>query len=309
MTSITIKPNSKSLREIKVNTTPSTVVKDIVNEYAKVHKTSEHRIRLTKVDETGKSKEKVALKYDETVDQNGLRDGDEIFAKDLGPQVSWRTVFLVEYFGPILLNTIFYYGVYDASNVTLTQNVAYIIIMLHFFKREYESTFIHSFSKATMPIFNLYKNCTHYWFVSGLCFGITLFHNNDFEGSNKLVKFIFHVRDCSKDQLILICIVWALAELGNYVCHVQFQNLRKGGFTGHKIPYGFLFEYVTCPNYTFEILGWLMFAILTNNWSSWVFFFVGSGQMIIWAIKKHELMRREFPNYPKSRTAVFPYIL
>jgi len=42
----------------------------------------------------------------------GLDDNDAIYElqyKDLGLQISWRTVFLIEYFGPILVHSIFYF--------------------------------------------------------------------------------------------------------------------------------------------------------------------------------------------------------
>ena len=42
-------------------------------------------------------------------------------------------------------------------------------------------------------------------------------------------------------------------------------NLRKPGETGYKVPRGWLYEYVTCPNYLGEILEWLGFALAT--WS------------------------------------------
>jgi very-long-chain enoyl-CoA reductase len=33
----------------------------------------------------------------------------------------------------------------------------------HFLKREFETVFIHKFSRPTMPLSNLYKNCGYYW--------------------------------------------------------------------------------------------------------------------------------------------------
>ena len=38
----------------------------------------------------------------------GVEDGDNVIFKDLGPQVSWRLVFVVEYMGPILIFLLFY---------------------------------------------------------------------------------------------------------------------------------------------------------------------------------------------------------
>jgi very-long-chain enoyl-CoA reductase len=43
-----------------------------------------------------------ALDNDAILATAGVRDGGELAVKDLGPQVSWRTVFLTEYVRPSL---------------------------------------------------------------------------------------------------------------------------------------------------------------------------------------------------------------
>ncbi len=40
-----------------------------------------------------------------------------------------------------------------------------------------------------------------------------------------------------------------------------------------------------------------------------VFVTFGSYQMTLWALDKHRHYRKEFPNYPKGRKAIFPFLL
>lgn len=44
-------------------------------------------------------------------------------------------------------------------------------------------------------------------------------------------------------------------------CHVILSKLRKPGEKSYKIPSGFLFNHITCANYTMEVLGWLLFTV------------------------------------------------
>ena len=67
---------------------------------------SVHRVRLT----YGEDKDKVAL-TDKTKPLSFYVKGSEatLTFKDIGPQISWTTVFLVEYFGPILITLLLIY--------------------------------------------------------------------------------------------------------------------------------------------------------------------------------------------------------
>lgn len=110
------------------------------------------------------------VKDDDTLRSLGIPSGGVIFFKDLGPQVGWSTVFLAEYAGPLFTYLLFYprpaliYGSTSATVGTdITVHVAMVCWTFHYAKRILETLFVHRFSHATMPLRNLFKNCSYYW--------------------------------------------------------------------------------------------------------------------------------------------------
>ena len=51
--------------------------------------------------------ERKALDDDTLLKEAGVNDGGELFVKDLGAQISWRTVFVVEYVSSANIHTRF----------------------------------------------------------------------------------------------------------------------------------------------------------------------------------------------------------
>lgn len=60
----------------------------------------------------------------------------------------------------------------------------------------------------------------------------------------------------------------------------------------NRIPEGFLFDYVTCANYTFEIFGWLFFGVATQCLAVFLFILAGGLQMAQWADAKHRKLKK-----------------
>ena len=50
-----------------------------------------------------------------------------------------------------------------------------------------------------------------------------------------------------------------------------------------KVPKGLFFDTIISPNYTFESIAWLCFAIITNGYISWLFWILGTITMTNWA--------------------------
>ena len=252
-----------SKKSFEISLPGSATVKDLKLAFAKEAKKDINRISfkvgLIRLDDDSKSL---------TKDYN-LTAASEITFKDLGPQIGYRTVFLVEYFGPMLfvglyaLRPDFLYGK-DASatpyNIVALTGV--ICWMAHFLKRELETIFVHKFSRPTMPLSNLFKNCAYYW-IFGAVIGYPLCAPS--------------FAAPSETQFYAGLAIFVLCELGNLICHVMLSNLRPAeGSKKRPIPKGFLFDYVACPNYTFEVMSWVGFSIMTGLLFSYAFTIVVS---------------------------------
>ncbi|SPO27719.1 related to TSC13 - Enoyl reductase involved in very long chain fatty acid elongation [Ustilago trichophora] len=236
----------------------------------------------------------------------GVTANQTLYVKDLGPQIGWKTVFLTEYVGPIFIHPLFYYfgpKIWHRDFVpSKMQTVAMSLAVAHYVKRELETLFVHRFSNGTMPLFNIFKNSTHYWFLSG--FLLAPFIYSPWYSAASVAGTIQ-----DNDTFIYgTAAVMIIAELGNAYTHLILKNLRPAGTKVRKIPRGFAFELVSCPNYFFEFVAWTAFTVLTLNPASALFAAVSTAQMFVWAIKKHKNYKKEFGKEYPRRKAMFPFI-
>jgi len=86
------------------------------------------------------------------------------------------------------------------------------------------------------------------------------------------------------------------------------MNLRKPGETGYKIPYGGLYRYITSPNYFGEILEWTGWAIATWSLAGVAFAVYSFANLAPRAATHHRWYHEKFPDYPKERRAIIPFV-
>jgi len=84
--------------------------------------------------------------------------------------------------------------------------------------------------------------------------------------------------------------------------------LRSKGDTGYKIPKGFLFDYVSSPNLFGEIIEWCGFALMAWNLPALTFMVWTFANLVPRAKNHHDWYHRNFPDYPKKRKIVFPFL-
>ncbi|XP_037999744.1 very-long-chain enoyl-CoA reductase isoform X2 [Motacilla alba alba] len=201
-----------------------------------------------KLDPKGKS-----LRDEEILQHLPVGTTATLYFKDLGPQIGWTTVFLIEYTGPLFIYFVFYfrmtfvYGLDErfTSSPHPVVNLACICHSFHYIKRLIETVFVHRFSRGTMPLRNIVKNCLYYW---GFAAWLAYYINHP----------LYTPPSYGKKQINFAVIMFLLCEAGNFSIHVALSDLQRNGSKTCKIPYPtknpftWLFFFVSCPNYTYE---------------------------------------------------------
>ncbi|XP_047507073.1 probable very-long-chain enoyl-CoA reductase art-1 [Pieris napi] len=285
----------------KVNVNDSATVKDVKQKIYKNLKKNLYPDRQSiKTELKGRS-----LKDEATLQSLNIVNGAKLYLQDLGPQVSWKNVFLAEYAGPLFVYLWAYqrpwllYGEQTSTPGTVA-SIAAICWSVHYAKRVLETLFVHRFSHGTMPLRNLFKNCSYYWLFA--------------------LYIAYHINHPLYTAPSNICVYvglvgFTICELGNLSIHILLKNLRPPGTKVRRIPvpdsnpFSQLFNFVSCPNYTYEFGSWLFFTILTKCAPAGIFAVVGLYQMSVWALGKHRNYKKEFSDYPKGRKAILPFML
>ena len=195
----------------------------------------------------------------------------------------------------------------------LWPNAQAILIALygvHFFRRTFEVFFVHKYARS-QTILDAVGAQVYYW---GFAFWIGWSIRPDAGYENTLLPLF-----------VIGVVIFCIGEIGNCAAHIQLRRLRSArlqeesgdagtGMRGHIIPRGFLFTYVSCPHYTFELLTWLGFVLATWVISSILFFLATFITLMVYSRKNHQRYKTDFDGrqgrdlYPTERKALIPFI-
>ena len=308
---ISVKSRSKKLQDCKIDVKSGEkhALQDVLKQISKQNKgISIYRLRLTyKKDD----------KHIPIMEDSFFKSTDsnlQLYVKDLGPQISWRLVFFIEYLGPILVHSLLYYfSTIETARIKLNYSpnnydpnlnqIAFLLILGHYIKRELETLFLHRFTLATMPLFNVFKNSFHYWILNG-AIGLGYF-GFGFVLSDEKLSWIYNA--LGQINLSTLIGLFVLSETWNFYMHLKLRiygdQQRAKGNTTKRVPINEgLFKYLVAPNYTFEVLSWVWFTVIFKfNIFAVVFLLVSTTQMYLWAIKKNK-------KYGTKRAFLIPFI-
>ena len=103
-----------------------------------------------------------------------------------------------------------------------------------------------------------------------------------------------------------------LFSLGFYIhsrSDLTLLKLKRESGGRYLIPQGWLFNLISCPNYLGETIEWLGWALLTLSLPGFAFLFWTIANLWPRALSHHRWYREKFPDYPRERRAIIPFVL
>ena len=85
-------------------------------------------------------------------------------------------------------------------------------------------------------------------------------------------------------------------------------RLRKSGQRQYSVPHGGMFRYVSCPNYSGELMEWGGYALMVWSLPALSFFFWTLVNLIPRALDHHRWYKKQFEDYPLERKALLPFL-
>ena len=168
--------------------------------------------------------------------------------------------------------------------------------LAHYIHRSFIYPFMLSNGKKKMPISML---------------GMALLFNTGNAYLNGRYLFTFSGGYNNRWMLDPRFITGLILFLGGFILNrwadEKLRLLREPGETGYKIPYGGLYQYVSCPNYFGEIIEWLGWALMTWSLPGLLFSLWTISNLAPRAHSHHRWYHENFPDYPNERKALVPF--
>ncbi len=109
-------------------------------------------------------------------------------------------------------------------------------------------------------------------------------------------------------RFIIGVIIFIVGYIINRHSDLVLRDLRKPGEKGYKIPFGGMYKFISSPNYFGEILIWIGWALMVWNLAGLLFVFWTLANLFPRAKSHHKWYLKEFPDYPKERKALIPFL-
>uniref|UniRef100_A0A914W2I4 Polyprenal reductase n=1 Tax=Plectus sambesii TaxID=2011161 RepID=A0A914W2I4_9BILA len=183
------------------------------------------------------------------------------------------------------------------------------LLWLHSVRRLFESLFVSVYSDTEMNVLHYLTGLAHYFLLPLVVVAET-------SGFLTATEFSTSVTSIGPMQLLGV-LMFLLCSFNQHQCLTKFASMRRnhlGNITNyaHGIPFGGLFDLVSCPHFLYEIgIYASLFLCLKMAHHLWVYvlIFVVINQTIA-ALITHKWYSDRFKSqYPADRKALIPFIL
>jgi len=112
----------------------------------------------------------------------------------------------------------------------------------------------------------------------------------------------------SSPLFITGCVLFVVGFALNKISDEMLRRLRENREDGYQIPYGFLYQWISCPNYLGEMIQWFGWAVACWSLPGLLFALWTISNLLPRAKAHHAWYQQNFPQYPLERRAVIPYL-
>lgn len=170
------------------------------------------------------------------------------------------------------------------------QLILFAALFAHFAKRVLEVLFLHKYSGHMNPVTAILVSA----FYSLTTFLPSYLNRQALQGTDALVY--------------LGVAIYVYSEFLNFFHHKLLRDLRKNTME-YVIPRGGLFARVACPHFLFEIFSWFGLFLIFRHLSMFLFFAIMAAYLTGRSLRTLKWYREKFPEFPKNRKAILPFIL
>ena len=202
-------------------------------------------------------------------------------------EIPSRMGMFILYFLPIVTATVTAWPYLSSANVI--QWIVYSAVVFHFGKRVLETLFLHKYS-GKMAVLSIISISFIYSLVAGMICYVN-------------VKPLLAMDILFYSGMV----IFIIGEVGNFYHHKLLVDLRKGS-EGYHIPQGGFFEYAACPHYFFELVSWLGILFLSRHLFAFMALIAFTAYLTERSVKTRQWYLEKFPDYPKDRKCIVPFV-
>ncbi len=228
------------------------------------------------------------------------RFASDDYGINLGPRLGW---FLMEL--PATLSFVFFY--FRGENRFEVVPLVFLVIwLIHYGNRGFIFPYLIRTTKGDRSSFAIMVVMTG-WFVTT----IHGYLNATYISSLSTHYTIDWLTD---PRFICGTFIYYLGFFLNLQSDATLRNLRTQeeldrGEKVYRIPEGGLYKYITNPSYFTELLFWAGFAIATWSWGAMFVLMISIANLVPRAFATQRWYHEKFPDYPKERKVLIPFVI